>query len=473
MTEVKQFLLTAKQLAAQAIFTTCIHIMLFGGSRSGKTFLIIRNIVFRALKAPGSRHAILRFRFNHVKSSIIFDTFPKVMALCFPSVYYKLSKSDWYVTIPIVVPDPTEENPEQTKVINSEIWFGGLDDKERTEKILGNEYATIFLCECSQLSWHSRNIVLTRLAQAVVQVIVGLDNVQLIPKLYYDCNPPNKNHWTYLYFIKKLDPDTKKPLDNPEEIGFFQMNPKDNVENLPPGYIKMLEGMGTRMKARFLEGRFADANPNALFSEEWIDRWRVLNRDEVPQLLRVVIAVDPSGAGDEENAHNDAIGIVAGGLGIDGNVYILGDFTVKAGPGTWGRIVGEQFDLLEADVVVGEINYGGAMVNHVVQTARPRTPYQTVTATRGKTVRAEPASALYETGKVRHVGFLQELEDELTSFSTVGYLGDSSPNRADAAIWVIAALLPGVIQKAAGPAPVVTAESLKTVNLHAKAMTTR
>lgn len=447
--------LTLKQLEAQVTLAgIAIHIMLFGGSRSGKTFLLIRNIIFRCLKAPGSRHCILRFRFNHVKSSIIFDTFPKVMALCFPDVKWHLSKSDWYVSIPVSVPDP--ERPGEFKEICSEIWFGGLDDKERTEKILGNEYVTIYLCECSQISWNSRNIVVTRLAQLVVQIVKGLDGVPLKPRIYYDCNPPNKGHWTYLFFIKKLDPETKKPIANPEDVAFMQLNPKDNAENLPEGYIeKTLAGLSSRMKRRFLEGRFADANPNALFKEEDIDKWRVLDGAEVPELLRIVVGVDPSGAGDTDNAENDAIGIVVGGLGIDGNVYILEDCTVKAGPATWGRVAVTAYDRHEADAVVAEINYGGAMVRHVIQTARPKTPYQEVHASRGKHIRAEPISALYEQGKVRHVGFFQDLEEELTSFSTVGYLGDSSPNRGDALIWVVTALFPGVINKANPVDPVV------------------
>jgi hypothetical protein len=367
------------------------------------------------------------------------------MSLAFPGVVWKLSKSDWFVTF---------EN-------GSEIWFGGLDDKERTEKILGNEYATIYLCECSQISWNSRNIVVTRLAQLVQCLIKGVDSLPLKPRIYYDCNPPNKNHWTYLVFVKHVDPETKKPLDNVENYGCFQMNPEDNAENLTAEYLTTLKSLSQRMQKRFLRGEFADANPNALFRDEDIDKWRVLD-GKVPELIRIVVGVDPSGSGDVDNADNDAIGIIAGGLGIDGNVYILQDATVKAGPATWGKVATDTFDNHEADMVVGEVNYGGAMVQHVIQTARPRTPYQAVTATRGKHVRAEPISALYEQGKVRHVGFFQELEDELTSFSTMGYLGDSSPNRADAAIWVITALFPGIIQKSVKPPTMVV--PIPTVN---------
>jgi phage terminase large subunit-like protein len=194
-----------------------------------------------------------------------------------------------------------------------------------------------------------------------------------------------------------------------------------------------------------LDGDFADATPNALFADEHIDKWRV-NDGKIPELVRVVVGVDPSGSGDADNADNDAIGIIVGGLGIDGNAYLLEDCTVKAGPATWGRIATSAFDRHAADVVVGEVNYGGAMVQHVIQTARPRTPYKQVTATRGKAVRAEPFSALYENGKVRHVGEFAELEDELTAFSTTGYMGANSPNRADAWIWVLTELFPGLVR---------------------------
>ena len=436
--------LTAKQLEAQHILTKLATFgMLFGGSRSGKTFLLLHNVVMRALKAPGSRHCVLRFRFNHIKSSVIFDTFPKVMKVAFPEVEYKLNKSDWYVTF----------------ANGSEIWFGGLDDKQRTEKILGNEYATLYLNECSQISWPAVGMVITRLAQQTMQDIEGREPKRLKTRMYFDCNPPNKLHWTYLLFVKKIDPETKQPLTHPENYVSFKMNPRDNVENLSDGYLATLEGLSARLRKRFLEGDFADANPNALFVYETIDKWRVID-GIVPQFLRVVVAVDPSGADDTNNADNDAIGIVIAALGIDGNIYVLEDCTVKAGPSVWGRVVTTAFDRHEADLVVGEINFGGAMVKQVIQTSRPRTPFQAVTATRGKVVRAEPYSALYEEGRIRHVGFFNELEDELAGFSTVGYLGDNSPNRADALIWALAALFPAATNKTPTP----KAESMPTIN---------
>ena len=429
------FKLTARQDQAQVYLAgTAIHIMLFGGSRSGKTFLLVRNVVLRALKAPNSRHAIFRFRLNALKSSIMMDTFPKVMRVAFPGVEYDMNKSDFYVAY----------------TNGSEIWFGGLDDSDRTEKILGMEFVSIYLNETSQIPLGSRNLAVTRLAQSVDQEIKGKSAKPLTPRMYYDCNPPSKAHWSYRMFVEKRDPETKKALLDPENYVHFQMNPEDNIENLSAGYVDTLKNMSARYQKRFYRGEFADATPNQLFNEDDIEKWRVMG-GELPDFVRVVVAVDPSGSGDVDNADNDAIGIVVVALGTDGKAYVLEDCTVKAGPATWGRVAVDAYDRHEADRIVGEVNYGGAMVEHTIKTARRlagsrAVPYKSVSATRGKAVRAEPISALYEQGKVCHVGYFSELEDELVAFSTVGYMGEHSPNRADALIWGLTDLFPGIVQ---------------------------
>lgn len=424
------FRLTEKQRLANTLLAgIAMYVMLFGGSRSGKTFVLVRAICARALKAPNSRHAIVRFRFNAVKNSIVFDTFPKVMKLCFPGVRYTLDKSNWFVKF---------DN-------GSEIWFAGLDDKERTEKILGMEFASIYFNECSQIPYASIETAITRLAQKCIQQAMGdKPETELKPRLYFDCNPPPKNHWTYKLFIEKRHPETKEPLAKPDNYASMQINPVDNKANIAEGYLDTLRAMSARARKRFLDGEFADANPNALFAEEFIDRWRVTD-GVLPDMVRIVVAVDPSGADDEANADNDAIGIVVAGLGTDGNAYLGPDLTVKAGPATWGKVATDAYDNHEADAVVGETNFGGAMVEYVIKTCRPRTNFIKVTASRGKVQRAEPFSALYEQGKVRHVGYLTELEDEMAGFSTYGYTGGKSPNRADAAFWALAALFPAMV----------------------------
>lgn len=427
---------TPRQLEAQALLAgASTHVLLYGGSRSGKTFLIVRAIIMRALKAARSRHCILRFRFNHLKASIVHDTFPKVLEVCFPTVTYKLDKTDWFAEFPN----------------GSTIWFGGLDDKERTEKILGQEYATMFLNECSQIPLTSRDIATTRLAQQCIQSIAGLPEQALHPRMYYDCNPPSQGHWSYRIFIAKEDAITFKALLQPGDYAAMRMNPVDNVDNLAPGYLDTLRNLSARLRRRFLEGEFADANPTGLFNETILDRWRVME-GELPAWQRVVIGVDPSGSGDEDNAENDEIGIVVLALGTDGIGYVLEDCTLKTGPKGWGGVVASAFMRHDADAVVAESNFGGAMVEFVIKTASAaagtlrRIPVRLVTASRGKAVRAEPISALFEDGKIRIVGELRQLEQELCAFSTTGYLGEGSPNRADAMIWAASELFPGFVK---------------------------
>jgi phage terminase large subunit-like protein len=428
------FTLTAKQQEAQELLNgPAQHVMLAGGSRSGKTVLIVRKIIQRALKAPGSRHAILRFRFGHCVQSIVHGTYPWVRKNCFPQIPYspsEINHSAWFATLPG----------------GSEIWFGGLDDKERVEKILGNEYASIFPNECSQIPWASRNVAVTRLAQKVMDSATGKP---LRLKMYYDENPPDKGHWTYRLFKTKQDPDTKQYLVDPDNYAFMQLNPRDNLENLPPEYIKTLESLPLRLRKRFLDGEFRDQTPNALFIDENLEKWRHVDGD-LPDMLRLVVAVDPSGAEDDENIDNDEIGISVCGLGVDGNGYVLQDLTVKAGPATWGRVAVQAYLREKADRIVGEVNFGGAMVGHVIRTAaleqKTRVPFRSLTASRGKVVRAEPIAALFETGKCRLVGFHQNLEDELSGFTTYGYTGDHSPNRADAMIWALSDLFPELMR---------------------------
>ena len=428
----KFFKATEKQGEALRTIGKAMFVMLFGGSRSGKTFIVIRAIVIRALASDRSRHAVLRFRFNHVKASIVRDTFPKVMELCFPEVEYHLDKTDWYVTFPN----------------GSEIWFGGLDDKERTEKILGQEHATIYLNESSQIPYSSFLLVITRLAQSCTYLGEDGKEKPLALKLIADCNPSTQAHWTYKLWIKKIDPETNKTIPNPEDYIYLQMNPMDNKDNLPTVYLKTLENMPTRMKLRFFDGKFADTTENALWNIETIDKWRDA---EIPDMQRIIVSVDPSGAGDTDNIDNDAIGIIVAGLGTDGNGYVLEDLTVKAGPKTWGNIATTAFDRHQGDLIIGETNYGGEMVKFVVRAAKPGVPFKKVTASRGKVVRAEPISSLTEQGKIRFAGNFPELEDELCSFTTAGYIGEKSPNRADAFVWAMSELFPGMTKKEPKP----------------------
>ncbi|MCG7985055.1 MAG: phage terminase large subunit [Candidatus Thiodiazotropha lotti] len=415
----------AQDRAMDVLISDATHTALGGGSRSGKTFLFVRAVIIRALREAGSRHSMVRFRFNAIKSSIIYDTLPKVIKLCFPDLppaHKMLNKSDWFLKLPN----------------DSEIWFGGLDDKERVEKILGNEYATVYFNECSQIPWQSVVLALTRLAQKTQSLRL---------KAYYDFNPPSKKHWTYMRFIEKRNPETKQPEQNPHNFGFYLINPEDNTENLDPEYLNMLRSLPEKARKRFLLGQFADESEGQLWTEELLATNRRMG-DQVPEMLRIVIAVDPSGCSGPEDERSDEVGIAVCGLGIDGHGYLLEDLSGRFGPEQWSTIVNSAFERHKADRVVGEKNFGGAMVEAVLKAKNPDLPYKEVNASRGKVLRAEPISTLYEQGKIHHVGYYPEMEDQMCAMTVSGYQGLKSPDRADAGVHGFTELFPMLTQKA-------------------------
>lgn len=420
-------LTVAQDRAMDVLISDATYPALGGGSRSGKTFLLVRAVLIRALREPESRHAIFRFRFNAIKASIIYDTLPAVLKLCFPElpkVSSMLNKTDWFLTLPN----------------GSEIWFGGLDDKERTEKVLGQEFATIYFNECSQIPWNSVVLALTRLAQKTVSLNL---------KTYFDFNPPSKKHWTYKLFVEKRDPETNRPVRNPADYGFYLINPNDNRENLDAKYINMLEGLPEKARNRFLLGKFADDSDGALWTDELLAQNRRLGQEgSLPQWLRIVVAVDPSGCSGPEDTRSDEIGITVVALGTDNHGYLLEDLSGRYGPEEWGQIVVEAHHRHRGDRIVGEKNYGGDMVRAIVHAVDPDVPYKEVNATRGKIIRAEPISALYEQNKIHHVGHFPEIEDQLCSMTLGGYVGLRSPDRADSAIWGFTELFPQMTAKA-------------------------
>lgn len=393
---------------------------------SGKTLLLLRMLIIRALKSPGSRHAIFRFRFNAIKASIIYDTLPKVMKLCWPGLWEQsnLNKSDWFLTLPN----------------GSEIWFCGLDDKDRTEKILGLEFATLYFNECSQIPWASRVLAMSRLAQQTKELKL---------KAYYDLNPSAMTHWVYRMFVEKMDPDTKQPLLRPGNYGYYKINPIDNKENLAPEYIQGLEELPERARKRFLYGEFADASEGALWPDELLIQNRVLGQEgTLPDWLRIVVAIDPSGCSGPEDFRSDEIGITVCALGTDGHGYLLEDLSGRYSPEDWAIVASEAYERHSADRIIGEKNFGGDMVRAVIQAKNPELPYTEVNASRGKVIRAEPISALYEQKKIHHVGYFSELEDQLGFFTQSGYQGLTSPDRADSMIWGFTALFPGITKRA-------------------------
>lgn len=183
------------------------------------------------------------------------------------------------------------------------------------------------------------------------------------------------------------------------------------------------------------EEAFRIEAPGALWKRDLLDGLRV---ERAPTLRRIIVAVDPSGG---SGANNDEVGIVVAGVAHDGQGYVLEDASGKYSPSEWGHKVVALYKKWQADRVVAEANFGGDMVENTIRTVDKNVAYLKVNASRGKQVRAEPIAALYEQGKVHHVGSFPALEDEMTTWDPD--TSTKSPNRVDAAVWAFTDLILG------------------------------
>ena len=208
----------------------------------------------------------------------------------------------------------------------------------------------------------------------------------------------------------------------------------DNAANLAPTFLSQILSRyaGTRMERQEIAGELIDDVPGALWTLAMLDASRVR---AAPELVRVVVAVDPATTSGEES---DETGIVVAGLGADGHGYVLADRSCRMTPDGWARRAAQAYHEFEADRLVVEGNQGGEMVEYLLATVDRTVPIKRITATRGKRLRAEPVAALYEQGRVHHVGTLATLEDQQASFTGDG--GDHD-DRVDALVHALTELV--------------------------------
>jgi phage terminase large subunit-like protein len=215
----------------------------------------------------------------------------------------------------------------------------------------------------------------------------------------------------------------------------------DNADNLAPSFIRQIQRKyeGTRLGRQELNAEILDDIPGALWTRPILDDCRI-KPEKMPEMSRVVVGVDPSGTSGEDDDGAD-IGIIVAGRGIDGRGYVIADFTCKLSPDGWARRAITAYHRHEADRIVAETNYGGAMVKAVIKSADASVPYKEVKASRGKVARAEPIAAMFEQGRIHLVGGFPELEDEMVLMTPNGYVGELSPNRVDAMVWALSEVM--------------------------------
>ncbi|MBB4121584.1 phage terminase large subunit-like protein [Martelella radicis] len=221
------------------------------------------------------------------------------------------------------------------------------------------------------------------------------------------------------------------------DTALTRISTADNHANLAPGFLKALASRygGTRLGRQELDGEMIEDREDGLWRRFELEA--VVSRNAMAS-GRVVVAVDPpSGSG-----RRSVCGIVVAGSMENGGALVLADCSVEGGtPGEWARAVVEAYRRFDADRVVAEINQGGDMVTAMLKSVDERLPVATVRARRGKFLRAEPVAALYEQGRVRHAGHFARLVDQMCDFGPDGLSGGRSPDRLDALVWALTALL--------------------------------
>jgi len=373
--------------------------LLYGGAGSSKTWTILKIVFTRALLWPGSRHICFRQRFEHTKNTL-WPSAKELMNAEWPGLWDQCetnrSGGSWSI-----------------KINESEILFSGLDDKERVEKHLGSEYATVYINEASEIKDESAiDLISSRLRQKIPGRHL----------LLIDENPPSKNHWTYKRYI----------LENNVGRKAFKINPIDVKENLPSSYIERLKKLPERLRQRFLHGEFTVDIDGALWNFDMIESTRnALNGEHG----RTVVAIDPAVT---NKADSDETGIIVGCAKGSG-AKIIEDLSTKSSPNEWASVAIAAYHRHEADAIVVETNQGGDLVETVIKNADPTIPIRQVRATKGKHLRAEPVVMLYEQGLIEHAPGLEQLEDQMMSW--VPSAGGPSPDRVDALVWCLFDLL--------------------------------
>jgi phage terminase large subunit-like protein len=213
----------------------------------------------------------------------------------------------------------------------------------------------------------------------------------------------------------------------------------ENRANLAPGFFDQVirKYEGTRLGRQELLAEVLEDTPGALWNRDALDQCR---REHAPELRRIVVAIDPAATSGEDA---DETGIIVAGKDGGGHGYVLADLSGRYSPADWAKTAISAYHRHHADRIVAEVNNGGEMVEATLRMVDPNVPFTAVRASRGKVIRAEPVAALYEQGRVHHVGAFPELEDQMCGLTTdfdrqrAGY----SPDRVDALVWALTDLL--------------------------------
>lgn len=432
--------LTEKQTEALALAQSDARFILYrGGSRSGKTFSTVYFVIKRAMATPNSRHAIFRLIGNDARITIWDLTLRQVFELLYPGLWESLVKSRKINDTEMTIELPN----------GSILRVSGLDDSTRQERILGDEYNTIYVNEVSQFkTFDIFQKLISRLSQEKPIIIDGRDTGRVLkPKLFLDCNPPrSKRHWTYDAFMRKINPQSQTPWPRPDEWQQMVMNPVDNQANISSTYLEDLQNLSAADRRRFLEGEWGSENENGLFRAEYwagdgrFARWPVMSPAEARETMDyIAVTIDPASSASQGS---DNTGMIVLGK-RDGEAFVLADRSGKLGPRAWAERALQLVEEWGADAIVVERDGGADYVKDNIRAIDPAAPIIEVkTGGKSKPTRAIPVANLYEQGLVHHCGEFADLEAQMEEFHLDwSRKKDGSPDRLDALVHGVTQLL--------------------------------
>ena len=391
----------------------------YGSARGGKSYLFAWVIIIRALAYNESQHIVLRQVGNSIKTTI-WITFLEVLRL-FDGLRAKvtLNLSELTITFPN----------------NSTIVFAGVQDEERIQKILGAEYATIFLNEIVDIPHATYEVITSRLNGNWYD-----DRGKRCElKLLADCNPKTTKHWVYQQWLEKRVPNTTRDLEDAHDYAWCRFDAESNP-SVDENYYRRLKNQSAASQKRFVEGEWAEEVEGALFRSEDIENHR-RPTPSTEDFDLTVVSVDPATTANETS---DETGIIVMGV-IDGHCYPIADLSGRYRPEEWGRIVVDAYNEYRCACVRIETNQGGDAMVHVIRSIDRTVNVKTfhAAAGQGKNMRAQPVAAEMAAGRI-HLPTtpMAELESQLLAMT-----GDydrkrgKSPDRLDAFVYAVSELV--------------------------------
>ena len=433
-----QFRLTPAQIASLEKMTDAVarHTLLLGGSQSGKTFIAVRAIMMRAVRYPGSRHLCLRLHRVTAEKYLWRQKLLEVVGKCFADIALQYNHSKMIVAFPN----------------GSTVWFGGLDEGEKGDGLLGSNWNTILFDEANEMLAEMMQKARTRLSPKTRR---SDGKTLCVNRTFATVNPTFKTHHLYRTYVEKFDVFRNLPM-NPDVAALYnwiRVNPKDNLENLGQDYIRELSSLSDANRRRFLDGEWSEEAVNALFKLSDINRNRVATWEAIGRISfdRIVVGVDPAVT---SGATADFTGIVvvgwtrpgSGDRRSSGQYYILEDRSIRGTPDEWAQAVVDAYLHWKADLIVGETNNGGDLVEKNLRSASRTIPFKKVVASRGKVKRAQHVVSLNEHGDLHVAVCLPELEGEMVGWDPSDE--STSPDRLDAMVWAVTELSGMTIRRA-------------------------